>query len=210
MTEKNCNLYTLKNKDVKKGGSVLADAFQNDPIWKIVLEKYSFELKSEFFEYAIITSLNYGKAYSPSENIEGVAAYLPSESADLSFGKLLKNWGILKTIKIFLKMGKVMKDMMKIFDPLSTDRKNNMKGKSYLYLTIIGVRTDLQGKGYGRKMLEGLIKESESKKIPIYLETAEAENVRMYEKFGFKLIKEITLPIVNLPQWEMIREPESN
>ena len=43
--------------------------------------------------------------------------------------------------------------------------------------------------------------------LPIYAETQREENVGWYEKLGFKLIKEVTLPIIELPQWELIREP---
>jgi hypothetical protein len=31
--------------------------------------------------------------------------------------------------------------------------------------------------------------------------------VKMYEHFGFRLLKRITLPIVDLPMWEMVRGP---
>jgi hypothetical protein len=31
----------------------------------------------------------------------------------------------------------------------------------------------------------------------------------MYEHFGFKLLKKITLPIVGLPMWEMVKEPRA-
>ena len=44
--------------------------------------------------------------------------------------------------------------------------------------------------------------------IPIYLETETENNVRLYEKFGFKTLDQRILPVVNLPVWEMKREPE--
>ena len=40
---------------------------------------------------------------------------------------------------------------------------------------------------------------------PIYLETETEENVSLYKKFGFEILKKITLPELNLPMWEMIR-----
>jgi hypothetical protein len=33
--------------------------------------------------------------------------------------------------------------------------------------------------------------------------------MRMYEKFGFRVLNQITLPIINLPQWEMVREHQN-
>jgi hypothetical protein len=30
----------------------------------------------------------------------------------------------------------------------------------------------------------------------------------MYEKFGFRTVKEMTLPMIDVLSWEMVREPE--
>jgi len=43
--------------------------------------------------------------------------------------------------------------------------------------------------------------------LSIHLEPFTEENVKMYEHFGFRLLKKITLPIVDLPMWEMVRKP---
>jgi hypothetical protein len=56
-------------------------------------------------------------------------------------------------------------------------------------------------------LLRALIAHSEQVKRPIYLETETEKNVRMYERFGFTVVKQITLPVINLPMWEMVREP---
>jgi len=82
-----------------------------------------------------------------------------------------------------------------------------MKGKAYIYLMVLGVTTELQGQGFGGKLLRALIEEGERAEVPIYVETETERNVRMYERFGFRVLKQITLPIINLPQWEMVREP---
>ena len=60
-----------------------------------------------------------------------------------------------------------------------------MKNKSFIYIQIIGVSSENQGKEYGRKLLRGLI---EVKKTPIYLETETESNVPLYEQFEFKFL----------------------
>ena len=84
-----------------------------------------------------------------------------------------------------------------------------MKGRAYIYLMIIGVASELQGQGLGGKLLGGLMEESEQVGGVIYLETATERNVRMYERLGFRLLSQVTLPVVNLPHWEMVREPRT-
>ena len=69
--------------------------------------------------------------------------------------------------------------------------------------------SELQGQGFGGKLLSALIEESKEAGIAIYTETQTERNVRFYEKLGFKQLGQITLPIIDLPQWELIREPEA-
>jgi hypothetical protein len=40
------------------------------------------------------------------------------------------------------------------------------------------------------------------------LKTETESNVRLYERFGFRTVKTIALPELNLPMWEMVREPD--
>jgi len=58
--------------------------------------------------------------------------------------------------------------------------------QSAVDLIIIGVASEFQGQGFGGKLLRALIGESEQVGIPIYTETQTEENVRFYEKLGFK------------------------
>jgi hypothetical protein len=65
------------------------------------------------------------------------------------------------------------------------------------------------GQGFGGKLLGALIEESEQVGVPIYLETETEKNVRMYERLSFRLLNQITLPVLDLPMWEMAREPRT-
>jgi len=104
---------------------------------------------------------------------------------------------------------KLVRKMKPVFEPLEADRRANMKGRSYIYLVIIGVSSQFQGQGFGGKLLEALIEESEQVGIPVYLETSTERNVRMYKGLGFRLLNQITLPVIDVPQWEMVREPRT-
>ena len=84
-----------------------------------------------------------------------------------------------------------------------------MNEKSYIYFMIIGIASKFQGQGFGGKLIRALIEKSERIGIPIYLETETEDNVKMYERYGFKTVKQITLLNINLPMWEMLREPKT-
>jgi GNAT superfamily N-acetyltransferase len=78
----------------------------------------------------------------------------------------------------------------------------------YIYLYMLCVKEESQGKGIGGKLLRAILDDCDQKGLPIYLETETVENVQMYEHFGFKIVKKITLPEINCPAWEMLREPQ--
>ena len=95
--------------------------------------------------------------------------------------------------------------MEPIFRPLETYREEIMRGRTFVYLPIIGVAQAMQGRGFGSAILTALIDACERKGTPIYLETETADNVRLYERFGFVVERQITLPVVDLPMWLMVR-----
>jgi GNAT superfamily N-acetyltransferase len=67
----------------------------------------------------------------------------------------------------------------------------------------------LRGQGFGGKLLRALVEESKQVGTPLYLEATTERNVRMYERLGFRLLNQIILPVINLPLWEMVREPRT-
>ena len=201
-------LYRVHKGDIKRVGRVLTDAFQRDPLWNKICEGES-DLEKRFralFEVPVRHCLKYGEVYAPSLDLEGVVAWVPGKYADMNAWRLI-NSGALGAA---MRMGSnIAKKMRPTFKPVTEDRHARMAGHTFLYLLIVGVSTGLQGKGFGRKLIGAAIEKSEREGLQLYLETETEENVKMYEHFGFILLKMITLPIVDLPMWEMVREPKA-
>jgi ribosomal protein S18 acetylase RimI-like enzyme len=205
MRELEEGLYRLQKKDIPQAVSVLADAFRDDPIWNKIFEEVSWSDPKlhAFFETPIRYCLHFGDVCATSKNLEGIAAWIPGNLAKMSFWRLIQSGAIRPAMKIGFKLGKELKPL---FAPIQEDRDRNMEGRSFIYLQIIGVAAAHQRKGFGTKLLEPIIAESERIGAPLYLETETEFNVAIYEKFGFKLIKRIVLPEIELPMWEMVRE----
>jgi ribosomal protein S18 acetylase RimI-like enzyme len=123
----------------------------------------------------------------------------------MTMWRMIQSGAIFAGMRIGVKAGRKMRP---VFAPLQHDRKENMRGKSFIYLFIIGVASELQGQGFGGKLLHALIDNCDTSGNYLYLETEIEQNVKLYEKFGFSTVKQITLPIVNHPMWEMLREPK--
>jgi ribosomal protein S18 acetylase RimI-like enzyme len=199
------NLYKVKKQDRTKAGFVLANAFQHDPVWKKVLEGIGTGRIRGFFEGPVRYGLTYGSVYATSENLEGIAAWVPGNHADMTLWRGIRSGSMISGMKLGMKT--IMK-MKPIFGPLEAERRENMKGRDYIYLMIIGVGPEFQGQGFGKTLLGALVQESDFTGTPLYLETATERNVMMYEKLGFKVLNRMVHPIINVPQWEMVREPE--
>jgi len=198
------NMYKLQKKDISQAAAVLADAFQHDPIWNKVLAESQIDQKRGVFEVPIRYCLRYGEVYATSENLEGIITWVPGDLADMTIWRLIRSgaiWpGLKVAVRLASKLGRVSK-------PFQADRKENMQDSPFIYLLVLGVASEFQGQGFGGKLLSVLIAESERAGIPLYLETETESNVRWYEKSGFETVKQIKLPVINLPIWEMARIP---
>lgn len=62
--------------------------------------------------------------------------------------------------------------------------------QSFCYLWFIGVDPEYQERGIGSKLLSNIIKYSQDKNEPVYLETSTLRNLPWYKKFGFEIYHE--------------------
>jgi ribosomal protein S18 acetylase RimI-like enzyme len=197
------SLYPLQKKDAPRAAAVLAAAFQYDPVWKAVLGDGKPEQRRAAFEAPVRYCLKYGEVYAPSPALEGVAAWLPGAVADMTPWRMLLSGAMWPGMRMGMDAAR---KMMPIFAPIEADRKAMMRGKEFIYVLVIGVDPRFQGQGFGGRLLRALFEKSERDRVPIYLETETEDNVRLYEHLGFHVVKEVVLPVVHLPMWEMVRD----
>lgn len=196
-------LYRLQRQDIGRAAAVLADAFREDPVWSRAFEQETGSSRwLAAFEVPVRYCFRYGDVYATTPNLEGVAAWLPGERADMTPGRMILSGAIICGLRMGAAAGRRLEP---VFRPLQADRKRNMRGMTYTYLQVIGVAPQARGRGWGGKLLRALIRQSEQLGRDIYLETETEPNVRMYERFGFRTLKATSLPVVNLPMWEMVR-----
>ena len=198
-------LHKLEKHEIPKASLVLAEAFQNDPLWSKTIGKENKKGYPVMAEMLLKYCLKYGQIYASSDNFEGIMALAKGDTSYITFGRLLKSGGIIPILKLGFKR---LITIANAFTPMDEVRKKHMKDRPFVYIQVIGVSTQHQGKGYGKQLLNELIQASEQAKIPIYLDTETKKNVKWYEHFGFKTVEQMTLPVIEQPMWAMIREPE--
>ena len=125
-------LHKIHKKDIPKASAVLADAFQHDPLWNKFFEGEShFDLKFRAcFETPIRFCYTFGEVYATSKNLEGIAAWVPGNLSYMTMWGMIRSGAIFPGIRMGAKAGKKMRP---VFGPLEHDRKENMRGKSFIY-----------------------------------------------------------------------------
>jgi GNAT superfamily N-acetyltransferase len=185
----------------------LAKAFHDDPAWiNVIPDEYERKKKlPSVFEYVVRYSLKYGDVYAPTENLEGIATWVPHTTVEKSIWRILRSGAFRAALKMGSEIGNRVD---KLFDQIDKDRREHMKDKSYLYLQAIGVLPEFQGQGLGGRLLKPMFAKADKEGILIYLETETETNRQIYSKYGFQTLKEGRAPGADFLFWEMVREPK--
>ena len=199
------DLYRLTKRDSKSAAKVLADAFDDDPLWDRVMRGSSRSKRIFLFEAPTRYCLHYGEVCAPSSALEGIIAWVSGRAADMTLWRIFRSGALWPGLRMGVRMGRRMQI---VFRQILIDRRRYIDNRLSIYLQILGVSKSFQGKGFGGMMLKFLIRKSNEMGAPIYLETEIEDNVSLYEHFGFTVIKKLILPMIDVPMWEMAREPE--
>lgn len=85
----------------------------------------------------------------------------------------------------------------------------NHPEEPHWYLAVIGSDPSVRGRGFGQAVMQPRLDRCDAEYCPAYLESSKEENVPYYERFGFRVIGEITLPDGGPTLWRMWREPQN-
>ncbi|MEW5855257.1 MAG: GNAT family N-acetyltransferase [Myxococcota bacterium] len=75
---------------------------------------------------------------------------------------------------------------------------------AHLYVYAIGVHPTRQGRGLGGALLRRACALADDARVPAYLETANPTNLRLYERYGFR-VRETVMAYGGPPVWTMER-----
>lgn len=84
-----------------------------------------------------------------------------------------------------------------------TIENHHPRAVSYDYLHYAGVDPAFQGRGWGGAVIRAGLERARGKGLPIYLETATPENVGLYQRLGFTVREEWTVPLGGPHFWSM-------
>jgi len=80
--------------------------------------------------------------------------------------------------------------------------------RPHWYLSGIGTDPPVQGTGIGGEMMRSRLARCDVAGQPAYLESSKESNVPFYERHGFRVTRELTIPGGGPTFWLMWREPQ--
>jgi predicted GNAT family N-acyltransferase len=94
---------------------------------------------------------------------------------------------------------------MRKLNDFVTNRRKELATSPYLHLGSLAVDPEMQGKGYGNKLIRPMLAHLDEINWHCYLEAQSESNVSLYEHYGFEILGTCTVTDANIPHWDMIR-----
>jgi ribosomal protein S18 acetylase RimI-like enzyme len=187
--------------DLDRVTTVLARAFQDDPIWRWALgldgtDERRVRLERFFGGIARLLFARHDLAFTAGD-VAGAAVWIPPgqwhfrlvDEARLA-PTVLRAFGAAGTVRVLRLLSGV--ERVHLRDP-------------HYYLFAIGTDPEYQGRGVGAALLAPMLARCDAEKLPAYLESSNPANLPFYRRHGFEPTGE--LDFGGNPLTLMRREP---
>jgi ribosomal protein S18 acetylase RimI-like enzyme len=194
---------SLPAADIPKAGEMLARSFHNDPMTCHLLPDAGKRrsLSARSYQCLLRYGIHCGEVVANSANLEGVAIWLPPEAAHGSLAKLLR--ACLFTLPLTAGPSFFLR-FLSYHQHLDRLRREHTPFRHW-YLQLLGVDPSHQGRGYATALVNPMLARFDREGLPCCLDTMNADNVRFYERFGFRVAAKSLVPKTQIGLWLMAR-----
>lgn len=200
-------LYIVQKKDLDRLAEVAADAYENYPLHNWFTKgKYDKKASKILMQITLRTMTEDAIIYADSEEMNGFAAWLPFGFTGNKAIPFLKSGGL----KLILHSGFGIISRLSAYEKYAMNLKKEFTDNYDWYLFNLSVKKDAQGKGLASKLMKPMLQFCDNEKMVAYLETNKAENVGLYNHYGFELKKEELIPKTTVMHYAMVRKPIEN
>ena len=197
-------LYIVQKKDLDRLAEVAADAYENYPLHNWLTKgKYDKKASKILMQITLRTMTEDAIIYADSEEMNGFAAWLPFGFTGNKAIPFLKSGGL----KLILHSGFGIISRLSAYEKYAMNLKKEFTDNYDWYLFNLSVKKDAQGKGLASKLMKPMLQFCDDEKMVAYLETNKAENVGLYNHYGFELKKEELIPKTTVMHYAMARKP---
>ena len=196
--------YIMQREDIERFADTLSDGFSQYRLFEYACnDKYNHAKMKIFWKVSISLIAENAICIADSKQANSVLVYIRPKSKEPSIWAYLKGGGL----KMLGKLGARSAIKLLRFDMQAQSIARRHRGKGDGYLMAFATRIDKQGQGYGKPLMQALLKYLDATGEGCYLETLKAENVDLYKHFSFQLKEQCRYE--NLPVFAMYR-PQKN
>jgi ribosomal protein S18 acetylase RimI-like enzyme len=184
--------------------ATLARAFADDPFYRYLAgdaAERNDRMRAGWVGLLRHASDHLGTTYTTDDHV-GVALWHPPGYHGPSF---LGSLRLLPSVRRLAGGYGRLREVSRAVSALEERRRDHAAGPHY-YLSALGVAPGRQGEGIGTALVGPVLERAAAERVPAYLETATARNVLLYERLGFIVVEELTLPRTDVHGWLMRRD----
>lgn len=206
MTRRAADVITIPVQQHEEAVKTLARAFAGDPLMRYLFDAqtpgYTTRLRG-FFRYTCAVHQHMGwplLGVVPRTRVAGVACIAAPEQPE---------WPEALNDAYTAFTDGMDTHMLERIERYATLPSRNTPSSPQFYVKAIGVRPESHGQGYARLLLDAVHELSASHKtsVGVGLDTENAENVPLYENFGYRLVE--TVPFDGIDVYYMFRPNQS-
>ncbi len=197
----------LEISQIDAASKTLAYAFNNDPIFRYFAseqEQVRINAIELFAKTALRYSQPYNHIYTTTNELKGVAVWIPPREYPLNDFRLLQLG--LYTLPFKLRLSR-LGQFISLFLTIEKHHKQDLP-QAHWYLFMLGVSPTYQSQGIGSLLLQPILDQADKEGLPCYLETSTEGGVRFYKRLGFEVVRTGGLPEADLKFWTMKRSPQ--
>ncbi|MHA6793939.1 GNAT family N-acetyltransferase [Pseudonocardia bannensis] len=204
MTGIEASVRTAAAADVPGLSRMLARAFHDDPVITWLFPDEAARLRRARLTFAVFT----GRLHLPGGGVQ-VAAGPDGTPAAAALWDPPGQWRtpisrMITTVPAIVRaMGR--RTWFGLRYSAATEKVHPTR--PHWYLATLGTEPALQGEGLGSRLLRARLADCDRSGVPAYLESSKPANIGYYERFGFTVTGELTLPNGGPTIWPMWREP---
>ena len=192
--------YIMQHEDIERFADTLSDGFSQYRLFEYACnDKYDHAKMKLFWKVSISLIAENAICIADSKQANSVLVYIRPKSKEPSVLAYLKAGGL----KMLGKLGVKSAIRLLSFDTQAQKIAKRHRGDNDGYIMAFATRIDKQGQGYGKPLIDALLKYLDATGEGCYLETLKAENIDLYKRFSFQLKEQCRYE--NLPVFAMYR-----
>lgn len=187
--------------DAGRIAALFARAFQNDPLMRYAIPdaQQRRRLLPTLMGLNVRYGCRYGEVHHTPE-YTGAAIWLPPGQTAYTLWRLLRAGMFIAPLRL---PWPVLRRLATVESRARALHERYAPG-SHWYLAQIGVEPAFQRQGIASRLLRPMLARADAAGLPCYLETENAANVAVYQRYGFQVVAEDVVS-AGLHIWAMLR-----